>query len=68
MMFKSWKKIAAMAAAMVIAAVGHKVGLSDQAIAEIVAAASAFIIGQGIADAGKSAAIIKAQVDEGKKP
>jgi hypothetical protein len=50
------KKAAAMAAGVVMAAIGKKIGLDEQAVTSIVATIIAYVVGQGIADHGKEAA------------
>lgn len=54
----SWKKFAAAAAAALIIGVGPQLGLSESQSQQIAALAIAFILGQGIADFGKSAKTI----------
>lgn len=55
------KKAAAMVAGVVMAAFGKKLGLDEAAVTSIVATVVAYIIGQGVADAGKEAARVKAE-------
>ena len=56
-MFSS-KKFWAMVAGVVITTVGSALHVSGSTIAELITVITGYIIGQGIADAGKEASII----------
>ena len=57
----SWRKIAATVVGAVIAALGKQFGLAEDQIQLIVGLIASFIVGQGIADLGKSKAAIEAK-------
>lgn len=63
----SWKKFAAAAVAGLIMAVGPQLGLSLEQCSLIAAIAVAFILGQGMADFGKSRKIYDAYKEFMKK-
>lgn len=63
----SKKFIATVAGLIITFAAKYGLNLDPITVQEILAVLIAYIIGQGIADRGKSAAIIQAQVVQGEK-
>ena len=53
------KKALAAIVAVIMALIGKKVGLEADSVTQVVGAIIAYIVGQGIADAGKEAVIAK---------
>jgi len=60
----SWKKILATFIAILIQTLGKELKLTDEQINWISGIIIAFILGQGIADFGKGAEIVKAKLAE----
>jgi hypothetical protein len=55
----SWKKAAATVLALLVGIFGPKAGIETETVKLLVASLIAYVIGQGIADAGKGAEIIR---------
>lgn len=54
-----WKKILALAVAVASILLKDELGLSEDQVSQMVAAIAAFMVGQGVADFGKSRALIE---------